>query len=252
MLQRWADKAPLGTPLRTQAPSVPDPTHVCARLTRLASPTQVLHHALPPMPICTHLAVPVLKLPCRTPDPRPAPPRPLPYSSALYGLGYIVYHELVFTTKEYMQCVTAVEPEWLAELGHMFFSVKVRAWEGRYLGLVGGCACACSANLGLDHAWYCHEASIRRRRYRTRSVLVAQSPPRRRWAAACWSILVLLCRYLYLARSPPQEVGGSLLESRRKQRADKEAMAADMAVAKAKQEAEEVRAARVLPQMGDG
>lgn len=49
-------------------------------------------------------------------------------SSALYGLGYtpdyIVYHELVLTSKEYMQCVTAVEPHWLAELGPMFFSVK--------------------------------------------------------------------------------------------------------------------------------
>ncbi|WOL06217.1 pre-mRNA-splicing factor ATP-dependent RNA helicase DEAH7 [Canna indica] len=49
-------------------------------------------------------------------------------SSALYGLGYtpdyVVYHELVLTTKEYMQCVTAVEPYWLAELGPMFFSVK--------------------------------------------------------------------------------------------------------------------------------
>lgn len=49
-------------------------------------------------------------------------------SSALYGLGYtpehIVYHELVLTTKEYMQCVTAVEPQWLAELGPMFFSIK--------------------------------------------------------------------------------------------------------------------------------
>ncbi|KAF5843773.1 P-loop containing nucleoside triphosphate hydrolase protein [Dunaliella salina] len=49
-------------------------------------------------------------------------------SSALYGLGftpdYVVYHELVMTSKEYMQCVTAVEPEWLAELGPMFFSIK--------------------------------------------------------------------------------------------------------------------------------
>ena len=49
-------------------------------------------------------------------------------SSALFGLGYtpeyIVYHELILTTKEYMQCVTAVEPQWLAELGPMFFSVK--------------------------------------------------------------------------------------------------------------------------------
>ncbi|KAG9144614.1 hypothetical protein Leryth_010816 [Lithospermum erythrorhizon] len=49
-------------------------------------------------------------------------------SSALYGLGYtpdyVVYHELLLTTKEYMQCVTSVEPHWLAELGPMFFSVK--------------------------------------------------------------------------------------------------------------------------------
>ncbi|KAG8080426.1 hypothetical protein GUJ93_ZPchr0007g3836 [Zizania palustris] len=49
-------------------------------------------------------------------------------SSALYGLGYTpdytVYHELVLTAKEYMQCVTAVDPQWLAELGPMFFSVK--------------------------------------------------------------------------------------------------------------------------------
>ncbi|KAI4304917.1 hypothetical protein MLD38_040374 [Melastoma candidum] len=49
-------------------------------------------------------------------------------SSALFGMGhtpeYVVYHELVLTTKEYMQCATAVEPQWLAELGPMFFSVK--------------------------------------------------------------------------------------------------------------------------------
>lgn len=49
-------------------------------------------------------------------------------TSALFGLGftpdYIIYHDLVMTTKEYMQQVTAVEAEWLAELGPMFFSVK--------------------------------------------------------------------------------------------------------------------------------
>ncbi|KAL8550687.1 hypothetical protein ACS0TY_009191 [Phlomoides rotata] len=49
-------------------------------------------------------------------------------SSALYGLGYtpdyVVYHELILTSKEYMQCATSVEPQWLAELGPMFFSVK--------------------------------------------------------------------------------------------------------------------------------
>lgn len=49
-------------------------------------------------------------------------------SSSLYGLGYtpdyVVYHELVLTTKEYMQCVTGVEAEWLAEMGPMFFELK--------------------------------------------------------------------------------------------------------------------------------
>lgn len=49
-------------------------------------------------------------------------------TSALYGLGYTpeytVYHEVVFTVKEYMQQVTAVDPHWLAELGPMFFSVR--------------------------------------------------------------------------------------------------------------------------------
>ncbi|KAK3270343.1 hypothetical protein CYMTET_21256, partial [Cymbomonas tetramitiformis] len=59
---------------------------------------------------------------------RSAMPCHLHPSSALYGLGhtpdYIVYHELVMTSKEYMQCVTAVEPHWLAEMGPMFFSIK--------------------------------------------------------------------------------------------------------------------------------
>ncbi|KAL5467249.1 hypothetical protein EMCRGX_G031450 [Ephydatia muelleri] len=49
-------------------------------------------------------------------------------TSALYGMGftpdYVVYHELIMTSKEYMQCVTAVDGTWLAELGPMFFSVK--------------------------------------------------------------------------------------------------------------------------------
>merc|ERR1719499_1690819 len=49
-------------------------------------------------------------------------------TSALFGMGftadYVVYHELIMTTKEYMQCVTAVDGYWLAELGPMFYSVK--------------------------------------------------------------------------------------------------------------------------------
>ncbi|KAI9321550.1 P-loop containing nucleoside triphosphate hydrolase protein [Dichotomocladium elegans] len=51
-------------------------------------------------------------------------------TSSLFGAGftpdYVVYHELVLTSKEFMQCVTAVDPYWLAELGPMFFSIRER------------------------------------------------------------------------------------------------------------------------------
>ncbi|KAK0086647.1 hypothetical protein PV325_002823 [Microctonus aethiopoides] len=56
-------------------------------------------------------------------------------TSALFGMGftpdYVVYHELIMTAKEYMQCVTAVDGHWLAELGPMFFSVKETGGSGR-------------------------------------------------------------------------------------------------------------------------
>jgi len=49
-------------------------------------------------------------------------------TSALYGLGYtpdyVVYHEVMYTTKQYMSTVTTVDPYWLAKLGPMFFSVR--------------------------------------------------------------------------------------------------------------------------------
>ena len=49
-------------------------------------------------------------------------------TSSIYALGfspdYVVYHELIMTSKEYMQCVTAADPAWLAEMGPMFFSIK--------------------------------------------------------------------------------------------------------------------------------
>ncbi|CDR96012.1 DEAH box RNA helicase, putative [Babesia bigemina] len=49
-------------------------------------------------------------------------------SSALYGMGYtpdyVVYHEVVITSKEYMRHVTAVDAEWLYELGPSFFYLK--------------------------------------------------------------------------------------------------------------------------------
>merc|ERR1719154_614096 len=51
-------------------------------------------------------------------------------TSALFGMGftadYVVYHELIMTTKEYMHTATAVDAYWLAELGPMFYSVKVK------------------------------------------------------------------------------------------------------------------------------
>lgn len=50
-------------------------------------------------------------------------------TSALAGGGdlsppYVIYDELVLTSKEYMQCVTAVEPEWLLKYGHVFYGVN--------------------------------------------------------------------------------------------------------------------------------
>lgn len=97
---------------------------------------------------------------CRT-----AAPCILHPTSALYGLGYmpdyVIYHELVMTSKQYMMCVTSVDPYWLgtslsplltadgreatrslnslsclptpgtAELGSVFFSVREKNFDGR-------------------------------------------------------------------------------------------------------------------------
>lgn len=56
-------------------------------------------------------------------------------TSALYGLGflpdYVVYHELVLTSKEYMSTVTAVDPYWLAELGAVFYDIKEKGFSAR-------------------------------------------------------------------------------------------------------------------------
>lgn len=56
-------------------------------------------------------------------------------TSALFNMGslpkYIIYHELVMTTKEYMHCATAVEGEWLAELGPMFYSLRTSIYNGK-------------------------------------------------------------------------------------------------------------------------
>ncbi|KAH9931272.1 P-loop containing nucleoside triphosphate hydrolase protein [Fomitopsis serialis] len=56
-------------------------------------------------------------------------------TSALYGLGYtptyVIYHELILTSKEYMTQVTAVDAYWLAELGSVFYSVKEKNFDDR-------------------------------------------------------------------------------------------------------------------------
>ncbi|KAF1832960.1 P-loop containing nucleoside triphosphate hydrolase protein [Decorospora gaudefroyi] len=56
-------------------------------------------------------------------------------TSALYGLGYlpdyVVYHELILTSREYMSCVTSVDPHWLADLGAVFYSVKEKGYSAR-------------------------------------------------------------------------------------------------------------------------
>ena len=45
--------------------------------------------------------------------------------------SYVVYHELILTSKEYMTQVTAIDPYWLAELGPVFYSVKEKNFDGR-------------------------------------------------------------------------------------------------------------------------
>lgn len=53
-------------------------------------------------------------------------------TSSLYNSGdppdYVVFHELILTSKEYMSCVTAVDAHWLADLGGVFYSVKEKGY----------------------------------------------------------------------------------------------------------------------------
>ncbi|KOS19747.1 Pre-mRNA-splicing factor ATP-dependent RNA helicase prp16 [Escovopsis weberi] len=55
-------------------------------------------------------------------------------TSALYAghpPDYIVYHELILTSKVYVSTVTAVDPYWLADLGGVFYSVKEKGYSIR-------------------------------------------------------------------------------------------------------------------------
>ena len=56
-------------------------------------------------------------------------------TSALYAghpPDYVVYHELVLTSKVYVSTVTAVDPHWLADLGGVFYSVKEKGYSARH------------------------------------------------------------------------------------------------------------------------
>ncbi|KAK5071799.1 hypothetical protein LTR64_004424 [Lithohypha guttulata] len=63
-------------------------------------------------------------------------------TSALYGLGYlpdyVIYHELILTSKEYMSCVTSVDPYWLADLGGVFYSLKSKEYSTREKRVIEG------------------------------------------------------------------------------------------------------------------
>ncbi|GAA5899874.1 hypothetical protein JCM8208_005528, partial [Rhodotorula glutinis] len=62
-------------------------------------------------------------------------PMHLHATSSLYGLGYlpdyVVYHELVLTSKEYMSIVTSVDAHWLADVGDKFYSVREQHFGDR-------------------------------------------------------------------------------------------------------------------------
>ena len=49
-------------------------------------------------------------------------------TSALHGLGdlppYVIYHELLMTSNEYICCVTSVDPFWLMEYGVLLYDIK--------------------------------------------------------------------------------------------------------------------------------
>ncbi|KIY61252.1 P-loop containing nucleoside triphosphate hydrolase protein [Cylindrobasidium torrendii FP15055 ss-10] len=66
---------------------------------------------------------------------RSSMPTHLHPTSVLYELGYtptyVVYHELILTSKEYMTQVTSIDAYWLAELGPVFYSVKEKNFDER-------------------------------------------------------------------------------------------------------------------------
>lgn len=49
-------------------------------------------------------------------------------SSALFNKNpeWVIYHELVLTTKEYMRNVLTLDPKWLVELAVRFFQIELK------------------------------------------------------------------------------------------------------------------------------
>lgn len=64
-------------------------------------------------------------------------------TSVLFGIddlpNYVIYHELLMTKKQYMCCVTAVNPFWLMEFGSLIYDIKkVSAYdEDNHTSLLG-------------------------------------------------------------------------------------------------------------------
>ncbi|KAL6947523.1 hypothetical protein ACO0RG_000098 [Hanseniaspora osmophila] len=54
-------------------------------------------------------------------------------TSSLFGLPdlppYIIYHDLLLTSKEYINCVTAVDPVWIMEYQPLYFNIHVAVSE---------------------------------------------------------------------------------------------------------------------------
>jgi len=59
-------------------------------------------------------------------------------TSALFNMAdlpqYVVYHELMLTTKEYISTVTAVEPSWLVEYGGVFYAIRDKSKNNKENG----------------------------------------------------------------------------------------------------------------------
>jgi pre-mRNA-splicing factor ATP-dependent RNA helicase DHX16 len=65
---------------------------------------------------------------------------------------WVVYHELVLTSKEYMRCVSEIKPEWLVEIAPHYYSKKDIMDEGKKLPKGKGKS-GTDAESGLPSLW---------------------------------------------------------------------------------------------------